>query len=92
MRDEQSYLLLTSCEIKFNQNSETSQQTLKEERHASTEIETQETDKEIRTKSDTSVTKQPLDKAPSDQTSISKSKNSGVKVKPATFPMVPHLC
>ena len=42
------YLYLESCEIKINQNSETSQQMLKEERHASTEIERQVTDKEIR--------------------------------------------
>ena len=67
------------------QNSDARKQTPKEEQHSSTATETQVTDKEMQSKSDTSVTGQPLNKALCDQISSSRASNSGVKVKPATF-------
>ena len=66
-------------------NSDASKQTPKEEQHASTATEAQVTDKEMQSKSDTSVTGQSLHKALCDQISSSRASNSGVKVKPATF-------
>ena len=77
---KRSEVVLFGSGKKVLQNSDASKQMPKQEQHAPTASETQVTDKEMQTKSDTSITGQPQNKALCDQISSSRAGNSGVKV------------